>query len=131
MAAQFSESTTAAIATARSHTIGDLLRRTALRSPDKIAVINGDTRLTFAEFDAAANRCANALTARGLTKGDRVALVSHNCWQFGVLNFAAARLGVVLVPINFGLGPDEIAYILDHSGATAIIAEDTLADNVT
>ncbi|EGD53824.1 acyl-CoA synthetase [Gordonia neofelifaecis] len=130
MTTGFTDETTAAIAIARSYTIGDLLRRTALRSPDKTAIIDGDLSLTFAEFDDAVNRCANALTERGLIKGDRLALISHNCWQFAVVNFAAARLGAILVPINFGLGSDEIAFILDHSGSSVVIAEDSLAATV-
>src|SRR5215213_8378110 len=113
---------------ARQHSIGDLLRRTARRYPQKLAVVDGARRLTFAEFDAAVNRCANALAARGLAKGDRLALLSHNCWQFGALAFATARLGVVLVPVNFMLTADEVAYILRHSGATAMVAEDVLVE---
>ncbi|MGZ4556657.1 MAG: fatty acyl-CoA synthetase, partial [Mycobacteriaceae bacterium] len=71
-------------------------------------------------------RTAAALDAEGITKGDRVALLSHNCWQFAVLSFATARLGVILVPINFMLGADEIAYLLDHSGASTFVVEDAL-----
>ncbi|MFW0787510.1 acyl-CoA synthetase [Gordonia sp. CPCC 206044] len=126
----YTPQTTAAIDTARQHTVGDLLRRTALRVPNKTAIINGDTTLTFADLDTAVNRCANSLTTRGLTKGDRLALVSHNSWQFAVLVFATARLGVVLVPVNFGLGAEEIAFILDHSGARAVVAEDLLVPTV-
>ena len=55
-----------------------------------------------------------------------MAVLSHNCWQFAVLNFARARLGAVLVPVNFMLGGDEIAFILDHSGAAAFVVEDAL-----
>jgi fatty-acyl-CoA synthase len=115
------------VARARQHSVGELLRRTAARYPDKIAVIAGERRVTYREFDASVNRCAHALADRGLGKGDRLALLSHNCWQYAVLAFATARLGVVLVPVNFMLGADEIAYILIHSGAAGIIAEDTLA----
>ena len=126
-ASEFSEQTTAAITRARRHSVGDLLHRTAIRYPDKPAVVDGDKRLTFAEFDAAVNRCAAALDEQGLAKGDRLALLSHNCRQFAVLVFATARLGVVLVPINFMLNAEEIAFILDHSGARAFVVEDTLA----
>lgn len=73
------------------------------------------------------NRCAAALAGQGLVKGDRLALLSHNCRQFAVLVYATARLGVVLVPINFMLNAEEIAFILDHSGATAFVVEDALA----
>src|ERR1700735_695959 len=101
----------------RRHTYGDLLHRTARRDPDKLAVVAGDLRASFAEFDVAVNRCAHALAGRGLAKGDRLALLSHNCWEYVVLVFATARLGVVLVPVNFMLVADEVAYILRHSGA--------------
>jgi len=111
---------------ARQQSLGDLPRRTARRVPDKLAIVDGATRLTFAELDAVVDRTAAALTAAGLEKGDRLALLCHNCWQFAVLNFAAARAGVVLVPVNFMLGGDEIAFVLDHSGAAAFVVEDAL-----
>ena len=104
--ASFTPETSEAIARARQHSVGDLVRRTALRYPDKVAVVDGDRRATFAELDAAVNRAACALAGRGLVKGDRLALLSHNCWQYAVLAFATAKLGVVLVPINFMLGAD-------------------------
>lgn len=123
-----SAETVASVARARQHSVGDLLRRTALRYPNKLAVVAGGRRVTYAEFDAAVNRGAHALADRGLTKGDRLALLSHNCWQYAALTFATAKLGVVLVPVNFMLGADEIGFILDHSGACGLITEDGLAD---
>jgi fatty-acyl-CoA synthase len=117
---------------ARRQTLGDLPRRTARRVPDKLAIIDPstgsgvETRLTFAELDAVVERTAAALGAAGFAEGDRLALLSHNCWQFAVLNFACARAGVVLVPVNFMLGGDEIAFILDHSGAKGFVVEDGL-----
>ncbi|WP_433239422.1 acyl-CoA synthetase [Actinomadura nitritigenes] len=114
------------VARARQHSYGDLVHRTARRYPGRLAVVGGDERFTYAEFDAAVNRAANALAGRGLAKGDRLALLSHNCWQYAVLAFATAKLGVVLVPVNFMLGADEIAYILGHSGASGIVAEGAL-----
>ena len=84
----FSADTAAAVARARQHSVGDLLRRTAQRAPDKLAVVYGEQRYTFAEFDAAVNRAAGALAARGLAKGDRLALLARNSWSFAVLVFA-------------------------------------------
>ena len=114
------------IARTRQHAYGDLLHRTARRHPDKLAIVDGDLRATYADFDAAVNRCAHALTERGMAKGDRLALLSRNCWEYAVLAFATARVGVVLVPLNFMLGAEEIAYILDHSAAKALIAQQGL-----
>ena len=114
------------IRSARQQSLGDLTRRSALRHPDKTAIIDGGTRLTFAELEATVDRAAAAMAAAGLAQGDRLALLCHNCWQFAVLDFATARIGVVLVPINFMLGADEIAFILDHSGARAFVVEDAL-----
>ena len=111
---------------ARRQTLGDLPRRAARRTPDKLAVVDGETRLTFAELDAVVDRTAAALHDAGLAARDRLALLCHNSWQYVVLNFACARAGVVLVPINFMLGAEEIAFILDHSGAEAFVVEDAL-----
>ena len=126
MEQMFTAGTAAAISRARQHSVGDLLHRTARRTPDKLAVVSGDLRATYAEFDTAVNRAAGALAARGLAKGDRLALLSHNCWQYAVLAYATARLGVVLVPVNFMLTGPEVGYILEHSGASGIVAEDAL-----
>jgi fatty-acyl-CoA synthase len=112
---------------ARQQSISDVLHRTAARMPGKLAIVSGGTRLTFAELEATVSRTAAALAAEGLKKGDRLALLSRNCWQFAALSFATARLGVILVPVNFMLGAGEIAYILNHSEATAFVAEDGLA----
>ena len=115
------------VARVRRHAIADLLHRTARRFPDKPAIISVGTRLTYAELDDAVNRTARALQERGVRKGDRIALLSHNCAPYVVVCFAAARLGVVLVPINFMLQAHEVAFILEHSGASGLITEDALA----
>jgi fatty-acyl-CoA synthase len=114
---------TAQIRQARAQSLGDIPRHAASRGPHKLAMLDGDVRLTFAEFDDYVERLAQALLANGFGKGDRIALLSHNCWQYAVLAFATARAGVVLVPINFMLGPEEIAYILGHSKVTAFVVQ--------
>ena len=111
---------------ARAQGIADLLRRSALRHPAKLALVSGEVRWSFAEFDEAVNRTACALSVRRVEQGQRVAVLSHNCWQYAMLNFALARLGAVMVPINFMLGADEIAFVLEHSGASGFIVEDSL-----
>ncbi len=118
-----SEDLAAVIARARSHSLGDIPRRSARKQPDKTAIIDGDVVLSFADFDRLVDRAAAAFHDNGLRPGDRVALLAHNCWQYAVLAFATARAGVVLVPINFMLTAEEIAYILGHSKATAFLVE--------
>jgi fatty-acyl-CoA synthase len=111
------------IARARSHALGDIPRRSARWQPEKTAIIDGDTVLTFAEFENLVDRAAAALHDNGFRVGDRIALLSHNCWQYAVLAFATARAGVVLVPVNFMLTAEEIAFILDHSKVSGFIVE--------
>ena len=122
----FDAELSASIAMTRSQTIGDLLRRSAARVPDRTAIVYQGLRQSYADLDAMVNATANALAARGVGRGERVALLSHNNHAFVVAYFALARLGAVSVPINFMLTADEVGYVLRHSGATAMIAEDVL-----
>jgi fatty-acyl-CoA synthase len=115
------------ITRARSQTLGDIPRRSARKQPGKIAIVDGDTVLTFADFDNLVDRAAAALHDNGFAPGDRLALLSHNCWQYAVLAFATARAGVVLVPVNFMLTAEEIAFILGHSKVSGFIVEAELA----
>ncbi|WP_328355246.1 fatty acyl-CoA synthetase [Mycobacterium sp. NBC_00419] len=111
---------------ARGHSVGDIPRRTARRYPGRVAIIDGEVTLTFAEFDELVDRAAAALGDNGLRPGDRVALLARNCWQYAVLAFATARAAVVLVPLNFMLTAEEIAYILGHCRATGFIVQSDL-----
>lgn len=111
---------------ARSHQLGDLLRRSAARMPGKTALVFRDHSDSFAQLDTAVDRAANALAIQGVSKGDRVALFTHNNRTFVVLRFALARLGAITTPVNFMLNAEDFGYILDHSGACMLIAEDAL-----
>lgn len=111
----------------RRHTLGDLLRRSAARSPHKLAIACGDVRWTYREFDALCHRLAAGLAQRGITKGDRVAILARNSHAFAAMRFALARLGAVLVPINFMLQADEVAWILRHAGARLLATDTGLA----
>ena len=85
--------TSGIVAGARSQALGDLLRRSAARQPDKTALVWRERRESFAELDAAVNRVAHSLADRGVAQGDRVAIYSHNCREFVLAYFALARLG--------------------------------------
>jgi fatty-acyl-CoA synthase len=104
-----------------SHTLGDLLHRTAARFPRKTAIVCGETRWSYAAFDRLCNRLARGMAARGIGEGENVAILSRNSHAFAAARFALARLGAVLVPINFMLNAEEAAYILRHAGARTLL----------
>ncbi len=113
---------------ARRQTLSDMLRRSALRHGPRPAILCGDVRWSYAEFDAIADRLAAGLVAGGVGEGDRVAILARNSHSFMAVRFAVARIGAVLVPVNFMLTPDEIRYILDHSGAKLLFVDASTAD---
>ena len=112
---------------AARQSLGDLLRRSRRRFPDRLAVQCGEIRWTYAEFDDLCTTLAAGLAGEGVQPGDRVAIISRNSHAFAALRFALARLGAVLVPINFMLGADEARYILEHSGATRLFVDSSFA----
>ncbi len=112
----------------RRQTIADLLHRTARRFPGKTGLVCGSTSWTFAQFDEVTDRVAAGLAAMGVGHASRVAVLARNSHGFAVLRFALARLGAVLVPINFMLKADEVAYILRHAQAPILATDSGLAD---
>ncbi|MCL4745546.1 MAG: AMP-binding protein [Burkholderiaceae bacterium] len=96
--------------------------RAARLWPDRIAVIDGDRQLSFAELDARASAAAAALIARGLRPGERVALIQFNCLEFVVAVIAIARAGGVLCPMLGALTQAEHRYIAADSDARFVIA---------
>ncbi|MCW5638502.1 MAG: acyl-CoA synthetase [Rubrivivax sp.] len=111
----------------RRQTLADVLHRSAARHPDRLAIACGELRWTYAEFDALVSRLGAGLAAQGVAKGARVAVLARNSHAFAALRFALARIGAVLVPINFMLKADEAAYILRHAGASMLATDSALA----
>ncbi|HEY4986442.1 MAG TPA: AMP-binding protein, partial [Bradyrhizobium sp.] len=72
----------------RRQTLGDLLRRSAARSPHKLAIACGDIRMTYGEFSAIADRLAAGLAEQGVVKGERVAILARNSHAFAAMRFA-------------------------------------------
>jgi len=101
----------------------DFLNRAVKLFPGKEAVVDGDQRFTYAEFNARVNRVAHALAERGVAKGDRVAIITPNSHQFLETYFATVVLGAVIVPINYRLIADDFEYINNHSGAKVLIVD--------
>jgi len=103
--------------------VGDSLTRTAARYPGRVALVEGDRRLTYAEFNGLVNRLAHGLAGLGYQRGDALALASGNSVEFLVTYYACAKLGVVCVPMNLGWRGDEVSYVLGHSKSRGIVIE--------
>ena len=98
----------------------------AARTPDKVALVDGDIRLTYAELTARADFAATALTGLGLCAGDRIIVQLPNCWEFVVLMLACLRAGIVPVMALPGHRYHELSYLAAHAEAAAIAVPDVL-----
>jgi long-chain acyl-CoA synthetase len=98
-----------------------LLEDSARNHPERVAVVLGDQRLTYAQVDAAANQVANMLVARGIQPGDKVALSCPNLPYFPVVYYGILKSGAVVVPLNVLLKGREVAYHLKDSEARAYL----------
>ncbi|MFE9403234.1 acyl-CoA synthetase [Streptomyces sp. NPDC006530] len=114
----------------RSSTVDGIVRRSARRTPDRIALRYAERSWSYAELDAAVSTAAAFLTARGLHKGDRVAAYGHNSDAYLIAFLACSRAGLIHVPINQHLTGDDLVYILEQSGAALVLADPALAERV-
>jgi len=108
--------------------VADLLRRTALRSPSKMAVRATAAAWTYQDLYALSVRVARGFADLGLELGDRVAVMARNSPIFACVRYALAARGFVLVPINSMLGADEIAFVLRDSGARVLCVDREFAN---
>ncbi|MEX1279650.1 MAG: long-chain-fatty-acid--CoA ligase [Acidimicrobiia bacterium] len=97
---------------------------------DKVAIRHGDRALTYADMAVEATRLANALAASGIEAGARVAYLCPNIPEMLVAHFGVPLRHAVLVAINTRLAPDEVRYILDHSGAEILVLDTGLSETV-
>lgn len=111
----------------RRQSLSAMLRRSAQRYRDRPAIICGEVQWSYGDFDTLVDRLATGIAAAGTSKGDRVAILARNSHAYMVVRFAVARIGAILVPINFMFKPDEARYVLDHSGAHTLFVDETTA----
>jgi fatty-acyl-CoA synthase len=104
-------------------TIGENLRRTVERHGDKEALVarQQGVRFTYSEFWQLTTRCAKGLLARGVKSGDRVGIWAPNRYEWVVVQYATARIGVILVNINPAYKTSELEYALNQSGVSFLI----------
>lgn len=105
-------------------TIGENLRRSVARWADHDALVDlgEDARYTYEALDAAVDDVARSLLAAGMAKGDRVAVWSPNRWEWVLLQFATARVGVILVNVNPAYRTHELQYAINQSGSRMLFA---------
>ncbi len=103
--------------------VGMLLAKRARLNPKREAVVDVESarRVTYEELNAGANRVANALVSIGVGPGDRVAVLLRNRMEFVELYFAVAKIGAVLVLLNWRLLPDELEFMLRDSGSSVLV----------
>ena len=108
-------------------TVDGVLRRSARRTPARVAVDYGERSWTYAELDDAVSRAASVLLGEGLAPGDRVGSYGHNSDAYLIGFLACARAGLVHVPVNQNLTGDDLAYIVGQSGSTLVLTDPDLA----
>lgn len=105
---------------------GWLIKREQI-APNKEAVVDRDRRITYGQLNRRVNRLARALAELGLQNGDRLAVLSYNCSEFVEIIFAAAKLGLMVVPLNWRLTASELGFMLDDSDTKVLIFDPELS----
>ncbi|MHA2202912.1 MAG: AMP-binding protein, partial [Candidatus Hodarchaeales archaeon] len=103
--------------------LGEILRINAFKHPNRLAVKDINRSLTNKEFDARTNKLANGLLKRDLRKGDKIAVLSNNNIEFMELYGAAAKAGLIIVPLNFRLLPKDLYWIVSNAECKMVIVE--------
>src|SRR6202049_2437007 len=110
--------------------IGEWIVRSSQWYPDKLALVAGERRYTYAQFNARVNRQEKGLIVRGVQRGDRIAYLGNNNAEAVECTAAAAKGAFVHVPISFRLSNREVRQILQHSGARTLIIETEFAEKL-
>jgi fatty-acyl-CoA synthase len=106
------------------------LRYASQQYPNKIGIICGEQQLTYSEFAERAAKLGGALRELGIQPGDRVAYLSGNCHRLLEAYYGVLEAGAVLLPLNIRLNPQELAFILNDSGAKALLFQEMFAPMV-
>ena len=104
--------------------VRELLESRVAAHPNRTFLIFEDVETSYREFDATVNRVANGLRQLGIDAGDRVCVMVSNCPPFLYTWFALMKLGAILTPINSAFRSAETRFILEHSGAAAIVVDE-------
>ena len=103
--------------------LGRTLLQSIERSPDRVALVDGATRLSYADWAARVGAAQHGLLEAGLQRGDHLLVVLQNRWEMATLHWACQFAGIVMTPLNWRAKGDEIDYCLADSGARALVSE--------
>ena len=101
--------------------ISQILPRARALYADRLAVWDGEKRFTFEELGRRVDMLVGALKAKGVKRGDRVGILDVNSYRYAEAYYACAQAGMILLPLNSRLAPPELKYVLNDSGAKALI----------
>src|ERR1700712_2679253 len=101
--------------------IGDISTNNARRYPAERALVDADRELTWSQVDERARRLAGFLSGSGLAPGDRVMVIARNCLEWPEISFGLAKAGLIAVPVNIRLAPNEVAHVRADCGARGVI----------
>ena len=101
--------------------LGEMIRTHRSKYPNKLAVKDVNRSLTFKEYDIRTNKLANGLLKRGLKKGDKIAVLLNNCIEFMEIYAAAAKSGLIVVPLNFRLLLEDLYWIASNAEVKMVI----------
>ena len=110
----------------RDWTLGRLLEEKAQENRDKVFLLFENEKITFDHFNKMANRVANGLIEHEILKGDKVAVMLHNCPDYLYIWFGIAKAGAIMVPINIAWKGELLEYIINHSDTETIVIEESL-----
>src|SRR5260370_3782195 len=108
----------------------EFARRTRRLYADREAVVDGDLRLTYAQFFDRCDRWSSTLQKLGVAQNDRVAYIAPNTHAQLESFYAVPQMGAVLVPVNYRLTPDDFAYLINHSGARVVCAQSDFLSSI-
>src|SRR5579872_153349 len=104
----------------------DVMRATAARHPDRVAIRDRDRTVTFEQFDRLSNRLAHGLRSLGLGPGDRLGLYMPNCLEYELAFYAASKLGAAVCPINPSYREFDLEYQVTDAGVRVLVTDATL-----
>ncbi|WP_064094154.1 class I adenylate-forming enzyme family protein [Rossellomorea aquimaris] len=111
--------------------IGSYLAQNARKKPEKLAIECEGRKYTYKQFNEEVNKLAHGLLGLGVQKGEKIALMMKNSDQFVLAFFAGAKIGAVIVPVNFRLTSSEVHYILEQSDAAVVFCDGEFEETIT